>query len=36
MDEATEYVLLPQIAQEALAREIVESVRKLNRYCSLR
>jgi hypothetical protein len=30
MDEATERVLLPQIAQEALSKGVIEAVRKLN------
>eukprot|EP00981_Chlorochromonas_danica_P005064 scaffold1016_cov175-Ochromonas_danica.AAC.22 len=34
MDPMTERVLLPQIAQEALARAIIEGVRQLNRHVS--
>lgn len=34
MDETTEEILLPQIAQEALAKGIIESVRKLSRKVS--
>lgn len=34
MDEETEKVLLPQIAQEALAKRILEEVQKLNRKIS--
>lgn len=35
MDEATQNFLLPQIAKEALARELVDAVRKLGKKLSL-
>ncbi|KAJ1424054.1 hypothetical protein B484DRAFT_451671 [Ochromonadaceae sp. CCMP2298] len=34
MDETTEFVLLPQIGQEALAKGIIEAVRRLSRRVS--